>query len=217
MFAQKNDYSSQKNKRFTAGFIKTLCYTWNYPAPLNLQNRSSLMSKNIVLTLTGRDKVGIVDVVTSLIASRGGNVESSRMARLGGEFAMLLLLSLPESELPNLDQDLAALRGENYLIALLQTEDNVKKYAGWLPYEIEVTGADREGIIRDISHQLASQGINIENMDTSSTPAPMSGTPLFMMKGVLLVPPELNFHAWSDALEEIGDRQNVSIRIEMVR
>ena len=175
------------------------------------------MSKNIVLTLTGRDKVGIVDNVTSVIAKRDGNVESSRMARLGGEFAMLMLITLPDKEFDNLDKDFQQLRGEGYQVTLLQTEGDSKKYAGWLPYEIEVTGADHEGIIHDISHHLAIQGINIESMDTSSTPAPMSGTPLFMMKGVILVPPQLHFHIWSNALEDIGDKLNVSVKVGMVK
>ena len=175
------------------------------------------MSKNIVLTLTGHDKVGIVDNVTSLIAKHGGNVESSRMARLGGEFAMLVLISMAENELGGLDNDFAQLRADGYQVLLMPTEDEAGKYAGWLPYEIEVTGADHEGIIREIAHQLASQGINIESMDTSATPAPMSGTPLFMMKGIVLVPPKLNFHDWSDALEDIGDRLNVNVSIEMVK
>ncbi len=175
------------------------------------------MPKNIVLTLTGRDKVGIVGNVTSVIAKRNGNVESSRMARLGGEFAMLMLITVSDKEFANLDQDFQQLRGEGYQVSILQTEDDSKKYAGWLPYEIEVTGADHEGIIHDISHHLATQGINIESMDTSSTPAPMSGTPLFMMKGVVLVPPKLTFHIWSDALEEVGDKLNVSVKVEMVK
>ena len=175
------------------------------------------MPKNIALTLTGRDKVGIVDNVTSVIAKRDGNVEASRMARLGGEFAMLMLVTLPDKALDNLDKDFQQLRGEGYQVTLLQTEDDSKKYAGWLPYEIEVTGADHEGIIHDISHHLATQGINIESMDTSSTPAPMSGTPLFMMKGVILVPPKLTFHIWSDALEEIGDKLNVSVKVGVVK
>ena len=162
------------------------------------------MPKNIVLTLTGRDKIGLVDNVTSVIVKRDGNVEASRMTRLGGEFAMLMLVTVSDKEYSNLDQDFQQLRGDGYQITLLQTEDDSKKYAGWLPYEIEVTGADHEGIIHEISHHLATQGINIENMDTSSSPAPMSGTPLFTMKGVVLVPPHLNFHVLSDELEEIG-------------
>jgi len=175
------------------------------------------MPKNIVLTLTGRDKVGIVESVTSVIAERDGNVDSSRMTRLGGEFAMLMLITVPDEEFAGLDQDFQPLRGLGYQISLLQTEEDPKKYTGWMPYEIEVTGADHEGIIHEVSHHLAQQGINIESMDTSSTPAPMSGTRLFMMKVVVLVPPKLTFHVWSDALEEIGDRLNVSVKVGMVR
>jgi glycine cleavage system transcriptional repressor len=175
------------------------------------------MPKNIVLTLTGRDKIGIVNGVTSVIVKRGGNVESSRMARLGGEFVMLMLVSLPDKEFENLNQDFQQLRQEGYQASFLQTEHDPNKYAGWLPYEIEVTGADHEGIIYEVSHHLAAQGINIESMDTSSTPAPMSGTPLFMMKGIVVVPPQLNFHAWSGSLEEIGDKLNVDIKIGIVK
>lgn len=174
------------------------------------------MSKNIVLTLTGRDKIGIVDNITKVIVKRDGNVEASRMTRLGGEFAMLMLVTLPDKEFVNLDQDLQQLRSDGYQVSLLQTEDDSKKYAGWLPYEIEVIGADHEGIIHEIAHHLAIQGINIENMDTSSTPAPMSGTPLFTMKGIIVVPPQLNFHVWSNALEEIGDKLNVSVKVGIV-
>ncbi|MBK8419413.1 ACT domain-containing protein [Candidatus Villigracilis saccharophilus] len=175
------------------------------------------MPKNIVLTLTGRDKIGLVDNVTNVIAKRTGNVIASRMARLGGEFAILMLISVPDSEFANLDQDFQQVRGEGYQVTLLPTEDDSKKYAGWLPYEIEVTGADHEGIIHEISHHLATQRINIENMDTSSAPAPMSGTPLFTMKGIVLVPPHLNFHVLSDELEEIGDKLNVNVKVEMVK
>jgi glycine cleavage system transcriptional repressor len=175
------------------------------------------MPKNIVITLTGRDKVGIVESVTSVVAERDGNVESSRMTRLGGEFAMLMLVTVPDEEFADLDQDFQPLRKLGYQITLLQTEDDSKKYTGWLPYELEVTGADHEGIIHEISRHLAAQGINIESMDTSSTPAPMSGTRLFMMKGIVLVPPKLAYHVWSDALDEIGDRLNVSVKVQMAR
>ena len=91
------------------------------------------MPKNIVLTLTGRDKIGLVDNVTNVIAKRTGNVIASRMARLGGEFAILMLISVPESEFANLDQDFQQVRGEGYQVTLLPTEDDSKKYAGWLP------------------------------------------------------------------------------------
>ncbi|MBI5838534.1 MAG: transcriptional regulator [Chloroflexi bacterium] len=176
------------------------------------------MSKSIVLTLTGHDRVGIVEEVTDVFVRHGGNVEASRMSRLGGEFAILMLASLPDKEMSVFEKDLKRLRDEGYQITLLQTEDDhTKKYAGWLPYEIEVLGADHDGIIYQIAHHLAGQGINIENMDTRTAPAPMSGTPLFTMKAVVIVPPNLPFHQWSDALEYLGDKLNVSIKVEMVK
>ena len=52
------------------------------------------MQRQFVLTLTGPDRIGIVDRVTRLLLDRGGNVETSRMARLGGEFAILMLVSM---------------------------------------------------------------------------------------------------------------------------
>jgi len=176
------------------------------------------MKKEIVLTLTGHDRVGIVKEITNVLVKNGGNVENSRMARLGGEFAMLALASLNDKNIPALEADFQKLREEGFQITLLQTEnDHTRKFAGWLPYQIEVLGADHEGIIYEIAQHLAGQGINIEDAETTTTPAPMSGTPLFKMQATVLVPPDLPFHKWSDALEEIGDKLNVTVEVTMVK
>ena len=176
------------------------------------------MSKNIVLTLTGHDRVGIVKEITNVLVKYGGNVETSRMARLGGEFAMLALIALRASDLSALEPELQKLRDEGFQISLLTTEaDHAMKYTGWLPYQIEVQGADHEGIIYEVAQHLAQQGINIEDMETTTTPAPMSGTLLFTMQATILVPPQLPFHKWSDALEEIGDKLNVTVEVTLVK
>lgn len=176
------------------------------------------MTKEIVLTLTGHDRVGIVDQITDLFVKHRGNVETSRMAHLGGEFAMLALVAFDDKELPALEAEFDKLRGEGFQITLVQTEDDhATKYAGWLPYQIEILGADHEGIIYEVTHHLAQQGINIEDMETSTSPAPMSGTPLFRMEATVLVPPKLPFHEWSEALEEIGDKLNVTVEVTMVK
>lgn len=176
------------------------------------------MNKEIVLTLTGHDRVGIVEEVMNLTVKHGGNVENSRMARLGGEFAMLALVALDEKDMPAFEEDFQKLRDEGFQITLQHTEDDhAKKFAGWLPYQIEVLGADHEGIVYEISHHLARQGINFEEVETTTAPAPMSGTPLFKMQATVLVPPALPFHQWRDSLEEIGDKLNVTVEVTMVK
>jgi len=176
------------------------------------------MNKNVVLTLTGHDRIGLIEEVTNVLVKYGGNVETSRMARLGGEFAMLALVSLDEKDLAAFEKEILALRDGGFQIILVGTgDDHKEKYAGWLPYQIEILGADHEGIIYEIAHHLAEVGINIEDVETTTAPAPMSGTPLFTMHAIVLVPPDLSFHQWSDSLEEICSKLNVTVEVAMVK
>ena len=58
------------------------------------------MRTDIVMTLTGPDRVGIVEELTEALLGVRANVETSRMARLGGEFAVLMLVSVPSERPP---------------------------------------------------------------------------------------------------------------------
>ena len=110
------------------------------------------MQKNFVLTVTGPDRIGIVERVTGLLFEQGGNVETSRMARLGGEFAMLLLVAMPEGRIAGLDGDLALLAADGYKVTTTPTDrSDAGTRPDWLPYRIEVEGADDEGIIHEVA------------------------------------------------------------------
>ncbi len=172
------------------------------------------MRTSIVFTLTGPDRIGIVENVTKLLLDLGGNVETSRMARLGGEFAMLLLVSLPQEEPAGLAEGVAALTAQGYKVTTSQTRQTyAEMYPGWLPFQIEVRGADHEGIIHQVARHLAEKGINIESMETGVDHAPVSGTPIFTMNAIVAVPPELAGREWETALHEAGGELNVDIRV----
>lgn len=176
------------------------------------------MPKRYVLTLTGSDRIGLVELVTESILECGGDVQASRMARLGGEFAMLLLVSIPDSETGRLSENVEKLSGEGFKVSLTETEWGVStKRKDWLPYRIKVRGANHEGIIHKLSEQLSDQGIHIESVDTNVVPAPMSGTPLFTMDAIIVVPPDLPKHKWRDDLEEAADRLNVELEMSLYK
>ncbi len=172
------------------------------------------MRTNIVLTLSGHDRIGIVDQVSKIVFEHNGNVDASRMARLGSEFAVLMLISVPIDQYTALEKTVQELTTEGFVVNTCETKalDPVK-YSGWLPFQVEVNGADHEGIIHHITHYLADQGINVESMDTNMVKAPMSGTPLFMMTAIVLVPPKLNIHEWQNDLINVGDELNVDIGV----
>lgn len=172
------------------------------------------MYTNIVLTLTGTDRTGIVENVTKLILHLGGNVETSRMARLGGEFAMLMLISMPADQMTNLNRSIQDLTGQGFMVTTAQTELTYNEaHAGWRPYQIEVLGADHEGIIHKVARTLSQRGINIESMDTVTTQAPISGTPLFSMTALVVAPQSLSRQDWESALEDVGHDMHVDIKV----
>ncbi len=172
------------------------------------------MKRDFVLTLTGPDRIGIVDDVTRLLLDRGGNVETSRMARLGGEFAILMLVSMPGESFASLDADLVRLVDRGYKVTTtLARKSYAEAHPGWLPYRIEVHGADHEGIIQEVAHYLSQLGISIESMDSETTSAPISGVPLFAMTALVVVPPDLSGQGWEAGLEQLGIHRNLEIQL----
>ena len=175
------------------------------------------MSKSFVLTLTGADRVGIVDEIAKLLLDRGGNVEASRMARLGGEFAVLMLVSMPEQGYAGLGGDLEGLVSRGYKVTTTPTErTDAEAHPGWLPYRIEVHGADDEGIIHRVAHDLSRRGISIESMETETTSAPFGGVPLFNMTALVVESPGQPERDWVAGLEAIGHEMNLEVRVEAV-
>ncbi len=172
------------------------------------------MQTSFVLTLTGPDRIGIVDEVTGLLLQRGGNVETSRMARLGGEFAVLMLVSMPSDRFADLESGLGGLGVQGYKITTTPVaQPGIPSRPGWIPYRIEVTGADHEGIIHEVAHYLSGHGISIETVESESTPAPTSGSPLFAMTAEVIVPPGLAGTDWESGLHEVSARLNLDISV----
>lgn len=172
------------------------------------------MRKYCIVTLVGRDEVGIVDQVTKFVLDQKGNVEESRMAHLGGEFAMLMLVSLDDEKLDELYSAIQSFKDQGYEVFIRETAEKTSdRFKGWLPFKIVVSGADHEGIVHSIAHDLAKKQINIESMDTNTTAAPMSGTLLFTMSAIIVVPPHLDYHEWRESLYKTADQANMNIEV----
>lgn len=168
----------------------------------------------LVITVTGNDRVGIVDDVTKIILSYRGNVEASRMARLGGVFAMLMLVSITDEQVENLKTALNELRSQAFELTIVPTQRGIsQKFKEWHRYQIDVRGADHEGIIHEITHHLAQHGVSVETIDTGTEDAPFGGTKLFIMRAKVFSPPNLPFASLQEELAAIGAELNVDIEI----
>lgn len=65
-------------------------------------------------------------------------------------------------------------------------------------------GQDHPGIVRDVAQVLARRGINIEELTTERSSAPMSSEMLFSAKARLQVPAELDLAGLRADLERLA-------------
>jgi glycine cleavage system transcriptional repressor len=170
----------------------------------------------LVATAIGRDKRGTVEAITDIIVKHFANIEESRMARLGGEFAVIMMLSISEENQENLVQELEALKEKGLTLTTRQTDlSRIEVFQGYVPYQISVVGADHEGIVNRVARYLASENINVEEMETHVTPAPNTGTPLFSMTARVQAPPELGLSQLRQKLAEAGSELDVDIEVKV--
>lgn len=164
----------------------------------------------LVLTVIGRDRTGLVEALARAVAEHGGNWLESRMCRLGGEFAGILRVTVPEQRRFALEQALTRLGDLSVTIRADEPEG-----AGQTAplASLEVIGPDRPGIVREISHALAAQGVNVEELLTECLSAPMSGEALFRARARLRLPPRLTLAELRAALEQAAAQIGVEFTL----
>lgn len=172
------------------------------------------MASSLVLTATGLDRPGLVRSVTEKIVAHNGNVEMSRMSRLGGEFAMLVLVTIPDDDVEAMLDDVRELEVRGLFARVRKTDSSTETaYEGYIPYDVKVSGADHPGIIHQVTHEMAQWNVNIEMMDTKVKDAPMSGAPLFTMNAVIYAPASVDFEDLSSSLDRLEDSLAVDIDV----
>lgn len=182
------------------------------------------MRRTWLLTAVGRDRPGIVAGVTSMLYELGCNLEDSAMTRLGGEFAMMLVFSaskpLETAQLNRACQPLAKrLRLIVHLKVLTAAEQ--RSSTRGRPYLISVYGADRPGIVYQVSSTLACLGINITDVSTHRTGGPADARrsrargrqPLYLMVLEIELPARVTPRRLETTLHHLAKRLGVDVAI----
>jgi glycine cleavage system regulatory protein len=169
---------------------------------------------DLVLTLIGPDRPGLVEAVADVIASHGGNWLESRMAHLAGKFAGILRVEVPAAKVAPLSGALSALQDRGLRVVAEPSDSTVP--AAPEPartMELELVGLDRPGIVREISQILARGGANVEELSTNRSSAPMSGEMLFLAKARVRLPGDADLATLRTALERLASDLMVEIKL----
>lgn len=171
------------------------------------------MRATLVLTLIGADRPGLVKAISNVATRHGANWEASRMARLGGKFAGLLLVTLERTRAEALRRDLAAL-SDHGLSVVVEESSPPEPREGWRSLKVELIGTDRVGITHQVAQTLAELGVNVEELSTECTSAPMSGGELFKLAATVACPPGVGLEQLRGELERVANDLMVDIELE---
>jgi len=155
------------------------------------------MSKQIVVTVLGKDRPGIVGELAEKVTLSGGNWLESRMAELGGHFAGVLRVEVEADQVRQLEESFRGIEG---LEVTLRSGENSGESEGER-LSFVVVAQDRPGIVREISEQALAAGASIEELETGTTSAAMSAEAHFVARFVV-------------RLEAGGSAENLQERIE---
>ncbi len=172
--------------------------------------------KRFALTAIGRDRIGIVAAVTKALYEHRCNIEDSSMTILEDEFAMILIMTMPEkgnvkplrAELVGVEKSM----GLTIHLKEIPWEKGVEAKRPSSNYIITLHGADKAGIVYKTAALLSEKGINITDLETKILGE--EGKKIYIMAMEVFVPSSVDIKKVEDKLTDLGKTLGVTIKIK---
>ena len=165
------------------------------------QTQKNQTQKSLVMTLIGKDRPGLVQSLSTVVEDHGGSWQASRMVHLDGEFAGLLSIEAPESQIDALESALGRLEGVSVTVNRASEDQPT---SGGVTQQLEIVGQDRPGIVRRVTERIAALNLNIEELESEVASAPMSAELHFKATAILRATNHEAFTTLRERLEELG-------------
>jgi glycine cleavage system regulatory protein len=166
----------------------------------------------LVLTFVGDDRPGLVSEISQAVAAHGGTWLESRSARLAGKFAGILLVRIPDESLIPLESALAKLAPSGLRISI-ERGAAAESERPARTVKLDLVGAERPGIVRDVTQALMRLGVNIEEFASGLEGEPFTGAQMFRAAARLSVPHGLKLDDLRKALEKLAAEIMVDLTV----
>ena len=174
------------------------------------------MTTKLVISALGDDRPGIVDELSNIIYKHSLNIEDSRMTVLGGEFAILLLVSGDQSAIESLQAESTDIEQALQMRLLIKPTTESTPADNSIPYSVEVAAIDHPGIVNNISRFFSSRNINIVNLQTERYAAPHTGSPMFALHMTIGISADTNIAQLRDAFMQVCDELNLDAELKNI-
>lgn len=164
---------------------------------------------SLVITVIGDDRPGLVGELSAAISDHRGNWLESSMAHLAGQFAGIVMVAVAKADEESLKKALNSLSG---LKVTIESSAAIAP-GGRRRLKLSLIGHDRIGIVREVSQVLARHGVNVEELATHTSSAPMSAEILFHAQAELSASAKLDTRVLAADLERISNDLMVDISV----
>ena len=175
------------------------------------------MKNYLVVSALGADKPGIANALTTIASEHNCNVVDSRMALLGSEFAVIMMLSGSWSSIAKFENALKVLEQNLELITMVKRTELPLNKSNLMPYGIQVVALDTPGIIKEISNFFSHQDINIENLQTDAYKAPHTAAPMLVLNMTVNIPINMHIADLRERFTLFCDDLNLDASMEPMR
>lgn len=176
-----------------------------------------MTTEYLVLSALGTDRPGIVDQLAKAAAASGCNIEDSRMTVLGGEFAVLMLVTGKDAAITAMERAAPEVGRQLGLMLLCKRTRPKPPQPAARPYRIEVTALDQPGLVHELANFFSSRHLNIEALDTDTYAAPHTGSQMFGLTMTVNIPSTVQVASLREEFLDHCDARNLDVSFEAVR
>jgi len=128
------------------------------------------MNNHFLLTASGKDRPGMVAGVADALFALKGNLQDASMTRLGGEFSMMMVASLPSKVSPAAIQKALSpwskKLGISFQVKSVSPGLARSRPSSDAQFLISVYGTDRPGIVAKVTRAISDRKMSITDLQT---------------------------------------------------
>ena len=167
----------------------------------------------LVLTIIGRDRSGVVASLADVVRFHDGNWKRSELAEIAGTFAGVVVVEVGADRVDELLANLLILREQGLHVTAQQVEEpTVAPDSDEV--RVRLTGDDRPGVVHEISTAISELGISISRLGTVTDLPGEGGGTRFEITARLTMPVSVDLDTVLDSIGELAVRLGITVDVD---
>jgi methionyl-tRNA formyltransferase len=180
---------------------------------ISLEPQAHPLTTSLVVTAVGRDKPGLVRLLSDCTHGFSVNWADSRMTHFAGQFAGVVHFQVSPEHADAFVEALHKLESAGLQVKVART-DAAPIAAGKRMLKLELVGPDRPGIVRLLSTSLAERGVSIEDLHTEIVSKLEAEHHVFKVRALLVAPASLADDTLRSMLETLAGELMLDVALD---